>query len=289
MELLISILIGVGIMEAYAWLPVVCRWLLESAVSGLPTEIQGRCREEWTEGLETLPNTAVRLVHALSYIFGARKITVDYWEENLKQLEAAIGDLSRYQQGLQGKLDMLAADDQELTAHGTAEDRGLQLERARARVIITSDKAKREVAQEVVARFLQARLGLPLANALFEIAFGTKRVSFSERAAQTMARLHGLNAILRKHLAILEDLRQRDLPFKELEVAIERAGDNFTEDCDTWKRSCQPVDDDAEDQEGGAPNDNEPTLVGLGETLTSLCCAAAKLHTCHNSRPDPPR
>jgi hypothetical protein len=61
MELLISILVGLGIMEAYAWLPATCQWLLESAVSHLPTENQERCREEWTESLEALPNTAMRL------------------------------------------------------------------------------------------------------------------------------------------------------------------------------------------------------------------------------------
>jgi hypothetical protein len=248
MELLISILVGVVMVEAYAWLPEMCRWLLKSAVSRLPSEVQERCREEWTEGLETLPNTAVRLLHAMSHVFGARRIRARHRQEHLKQLDAAIGSLSGYQRGLQGKLDMLAADDQELPAHGTTEDKGLEVERARAKEILASDEAKREIALEVIVCFLQAKLGPPLANALLEKALGTKRVSFSERAAQSMAQLHRLNAILRKHLAIFEDLRKRQLPYKELEASIERAGDDFAQDCDAWKLSGKPVDEDAEDQ-----------------------------------------
>ena len=66
MELVISIVIGILIVEGYAWLPTISQWLVNLTVRQLPAEHQERCREEWTANLNALPNTLVRLVHALS-------------------------------------------------------------------------------------------------------------------------------------------------------------------------------------------------------------------------------
>jgi hypothetical protein len=126
MELLISIIVGVAIIEAYAWLPAACQWLLETAVCNLPTEDQERCREEWKADLETLPNTGVRLAHALTYILAARTITAETREETLEQLDEVVGELSTMQRGLEGKLAILEARAQELTLHGAAEEKRLQ-------------------------------------------------------------------------------------------------------------------------------------------------------------------
>jgi hypothetical protein len=47
MEIVISVLIGVLIMEGYAWLDAFSKWLLERAVRRISPEDQDRCREEW--------------------------------------------------------------------------------------------------------------------------------------------------------------------------------------------------------------------------------------------------
>jgi hypothetical protein len=57
MELLISIIVGVLIVEIYAWLPQISSWLIRRAVDRLRAEDKERCREEWNAQLDALPNT----------------------------------------------------------------------------------------------------------------------------------------------------------------------------------------------------------------------------------------
>ena len=66
MELLISILVGLCLIEVYAWLPVLSQWVLERAVSRLPAQDQERCREEWKASLgdHRQPIACVRRRHA---------------------------------------------------------------------------------------------------------------------------------------------------------------------------------------------------------------------------------
>ncbi len=68
MELVISVVIGILIVEAYVWLPKISEWLIERAVQCLRSEDQDRCREEWKAGLDALPNTVIKLVHAFSIL-----------------------------------------------------------------------------------------------------------------------------------------------------------------------------------------------------------------------------
>jgi hypothetical protein len=74
MELLISGLVSVVIMEAYAWLPRLSLRLLDRAVKRLRKRDQDRCRQEWIVGLEALPNTFAKLFHAIRFVRAARKI-----------------------------------------------------------------------------------------------------------------------------------------------------------------------------------------------------------------------
>src|SRR5271165_4733135 len=90
MELVISIVIGILVVEAYAWLPKTSEWLTERAVLRLRSEDQDRCREEWKAGLDALPNTVIRLVHALSYLGAAQKINADFFESNLTEINALV-------------------------------------------------------------------------------------------------------------------------------------------------------------------------------------------------------
>jgi hypothetical protein len=86
MELVISVVLAILVVEAYAWLPKISEWLTERAVLRLRSEDQDRCREEWKAGLDALPNTVIRLVHALSYLGAAQKINADVFESNLAEI-----------------------------------------------------------------------------------------------------------------------------------------------------------------------------------------------------------
>src|SRR2546430_16178812 len=93
MELLISILIGILTIEAYAWLPQLSHWLIDRAVERLRKEDQVRCREEWRAGLATLPNTIVRLAHAISCIGAATKMNNDFFENKLSGVDVDLDHL----------------------------------------------------------------------------------------------------------------------------------------------------------------------------------------------------
>jgi hypothetical protein len=88
MELVISIVIGIPIVEAYAWMPKISGWLIEREVQRLRREDQNRCREEWRAGLDALPNSVPKLIHALSYLGAAHRINGDFFENKLTEIDA---------------------------------------------------------------------------------------------------------------------------------------------------------------------------------------------------------
>jgi hypothetical protein len=94
MDLLISGIVGIIIMEAYAWLPLISNWLLDRAVKQLRQQDQDRCREEWMAGLAALPNTFARLFHAISFIPAAQRINNASFEAELDELDAGIREVA---------------------------------------------------------------------------------------------------------------------------------------------------------------------------------------------------
>lgn len=99
MELVISVVIGILIVEAYVWLPKISEWLIERAVQRLRSEDQDRCREEWKAGLDALPNTVIKLVHALSYLGAAHRINADVFENKLTEINALIEECGHKHSG----------------------------------------------------------------------------------------------------------------------------------------------------------------------------------------------
>jgi hypothetical protein len=71
MELVISVVISVLLVELYAWLPQICELLLEHAVRRLPLDERARWREEWRADLRAMPNSFAQLLHAVGYRFAA--------------------------------------------------------------------------------------------------------------------------------------------------------------------------------------------------------------------------
>ena len=89
MELIVSILAGVIIIEVYAWVPYFSKWLLERTVRRVCVEDQERCREEWYADLDALPNTLVKLWFALSNFSGgaADRINADFFEAKCGEID----------------------------------------------------------------------------------------------------------------------------------------------------------------------------------------------------------
>ncbi len=71
-------------------MPKISEWLIERGVQRLRSEDQDRCREEWKAGLDALPNTIIKLVHALSYLGAARRINADFFENRFTKISALI-------------------------------------------------------------------------------------------------------------------------------------------------------------------------------------------------------
>jgi hypothetical protein len=103
-ELMISVVIGILIVEAYAWLPKLSEWLIDRAVQPLRSEDQNRCREEWMAGLAALPNTLIRLVHALSYIGAAHKINAECFERRITAIDALIEECDQKHSSIVGQM-----------------------------------------------------------------------------------------------------------------------------------------------------------------------------------------
>lgn len=94
MEFLASILVAIIVVELYAWLPKIAEWLRELAVSRVRAEDRERCREEWKERLNGLPNTVIRVVDAFSLLGAARQINADACEDKLAELNTRLAHIS---------------------------------------------------------------------------------------------------------------------------------------------------------------------------------------------------
>jgi hypothetical protein len=94
MELLISGLVSIIIMEAYAWLPRLSHRLLDRAVRRLRKRDRDRCRQEWIAGPEALPNTFAKVFHAIRFVQEARRIGDDSFRSELRALDEEIREVA---------------------------------------------------------------------------------------------------------------------------------------------------------------------------------------------------
>jgi hypothetical protein len=94
MELVISGLLSIIIMETYAWMPRLSDRLLDAAVGRLRRRDQDRFREEWLAGLEILPNTFAKLFHIIGHFRAARGIAADSFRSELRALDHEIRKLA---------------------------------------------------------------------------------------------------------------------------------------------------------------------------------------------------
>lgn len=65
MEVLISILIGLALMELYAWLDPLAKWIVKMVAGSLPESAQADFIEQFTADLDALPNSLAKLFYAV--------------------------------------------------------------------------------------------------------------------------------------------------------------------------------------------------------------------------------
>src|ERR1700722_7288417 len=65
MEILISVLIGLILMEIYAWLDPLAKWLVHRVAKNLPDGREAEFSEQFLADLATLPNSIVKVFYAL--------------------------------------------------------------------------------------------------------------------------------------------------------------------------------------------------------------------------------
>jgi hypothetical protein len=299
MELLITALVGLGIMEVYAWLPRLSLWLVDRAVSKLPSDDQERCREEWKAALEALPNTAVRLTHALSFHWAALRITSDYREEVCDELDTAVVAFTELRQhaeqtrtpimaqakellarSMEQGAELAASMDGLLTTVGRIEDKVIRLEGKKIPALVAQENIAalryyREVAERTKALLLQGK--------------GTQEKEireFIKSAEQLDASLRELTALLQRCIAIFDALRRSDRPVKELEAELDRACEDIKAEMDVWCRSFEMRRFDFV-----TPSDVDPgnsVMAEFDEAAAAVKVAASRLRALINADVEKP-
>lgn len=244
MELLISIAMGAALIEVYAWLPSFCRWLLERAVSIVPSDEQERWRSEWTTTLEGLPNSAVRLAHALSLVlYGAPRIRSDFREQTLEELDSVLlPELADFEIHLQAKADLVADRLKEFASHG--EQIGSELTLKMREILGTVANCRNTIdrssnlpamaSQDLTEALARCTTVTEAQTArLLEVFKKAKFLEYAEdliRATENAARTAG------KHRQAFEALRAPGQPFREWEAALDAACDACNADIEAMDK-----------------------------------------------------
>lgn len=108
-SIVITIVVGVLLTEGYAWQPRFAKWLVELAVSQLIPSERDRYREEWNAHLQDIPNSVVKVVHALSFAWPltTRQINGAIVDAALAEIDSAFVDVRATQLQVTKKLSAL--------------------------------------------------------------------------------------------------------------------------------------------------------------------------------------
>jgi hypothetical protein len=294
MELLITVLVGLAIMEVYAWLPRLSLWLVDRAVSKLPSDDQERCREEWKAALEALPNTTVRLLHALSFHWAALRITSDFWEEVCDELDTAVVTFTELRQHAEQTRAPIMAQAKELLARSMEEGAKLAVRmdgllatvgRIESKVIqLEGKKVPALVAQENIAALRHYREVAERTKAHLLQGKGTQEKEIREFIGSTEqldASLRELAALLQRCITTFDALRRSDRPAKELEAELDRACDDIKAEMDMWCRSFE-----MRRLDFVTPSDVDPdnsVMAEFGEAAAAVKVASFRLRALSNT------
>jgi hypothetical protein len=90
----VSFVIGVIIMEGYAWLDALATKLLDRAVQQVSAEYRDRCREEWRADLATMPNSLSKVAFALlNFTAVAKSMNAEFMEAEFEEMDSTLEDI----------------------------------------------------------------------------------------------------------------------------------------------------------------------------------------------------
>ena len=92
-----SIALGALVCELYVWLPKLSHLALQGATRRLPKHLRDRYAEEWAAHQDALPNTIIKLAHAVGcYLAAGRVPKVDEIEEEAQMFSSLLMDRMRF-------------------------------------------------------------------------------------------------------------------------------------------------------------------------------------------------
>jgi hypothetical protein len=96
MEILISIFTGILLMELYAWLDPLAKWLVERVAKKLPDECQAAFKEQFMADLAAFPNSFAKVYFAFcNCTMAAQNIYEEVYRENMLSLSDDLVDVVR--------------------------------------------------------------------------------------------------------------------------------------------------------------------------------------------------
>lgn len=268
MEYLISVVIGFVMYEAYAWLPKISEWLIEQAVCRLPAEQQDRCREEWLANLNTLPNSVVRLLHALSFCYRctADRISADIFEARFDNIDERIKSLSA----------QLCCSAQRIHALTMRAAKGQESLKHLERHVNESAGSLRATEVPVLVRVSMQEAATP-----FETLGHSFVAAISRARALTTIGIERLNArideadnlmkaVIEKHSYTIELFRERKLSSKALAVSLT----HLDEDLDRLRVLVE--EDAGDDRHRGRINEHKQIMDAIGRIIANLNVVACR-------------
>jgi len=278
-SILTSIVVGVLLYEGYAWLPKIAERLIERAVRRLPPEDQERCREEWNANLDALPNTTVKLWHALSFTFcrTADRITVDMFDAKFHDIEYSLNKLAEQHHRDLQKMRIVKMRAAKNAASRENVKTGLDN-------LVTSIKATEAHARPLIGQPATQRSIQDLTQALE--SFAHVLIAALTRAGDLMtARIETVGAridqadnliktVFEKHSRINELFRKRRLSSKALVLALQ----NLNNELEQLRVIVE--EDVIDDEDGARAKEHKHIVTAIQSALSSLSRGGSDVPRC---------
>lgn len=208
MEILISIVIGIALMELYAWLDPLAKWLVDRVAKKLPEDRQADFTEQFMADLATLPNSVAKVYFALrDCTLAAHNIQEAVCRETVltmtDQFESFCDKMSTFDQTIEKSKAQVRTNLQQSIKFVTAVNHSLEALRRNQR--------QDDVDAETAIHHCQA-LSSPVVDKISSI-----RAGFEQRHAKFDCLLDRLREPLTRAYKANENIRRRMLDDKPLD------------------------------------------------------------------------
>jgi hypothetical protein len=220
MEILISIFIGIALMELYAWLDPIAEWLVYRVAKGLPEDRRADFTEQFIADLATLPNSVAKVYFAFrDCTLATQNIYQCIYRETFLSMadnfDSVYNKLSLFDQSIETSKARARSEFRLSSAFISAVDRSLEGLRRNQR--------QDDPDAETAIHHFQA-LSLPVVGVLSTII-----ESFEQRHARLAGLIDRLREPLAKAFEANQKLRSRMLNDEPLDDNAVEMSTSFTE------------------------------------------------------------